>query len=324
MRRIAVPLLCSLLVAACGSGQGTGPSTVAVSSQTSENARPAPPGSLAAAIGATVANDVPRAGDVAVMTGQEFVAGTPQRVSLALFASDGTELAPDEGSIQVAVGPSASKPPEDAAAGVLASIRPPGASQAPGPVSAVVVANVTATTPGIQYIGARYTVDGVSRNAVAAVEFISTPKALGVGERAPSVPTPTLDDVAGDATRISTADPPVPSLLADSIDTLVASKTPFVVAFATPAFCTSRTCGPTVDVMIAAQQALADTGVRFIQVEPFQKLDPTLGYNAAMTAWRLETEPWVYVVGADGVIADRFEGAVGADEISAAARAVAT
>ena len=37
-----------------------------------------------------------------------------------------------------------------------------------------------------------------------------------------------------------------------------------------------------------------------------------------MQEWRLPTEPWVFVVGADGRIAAKFEGAVGVDELVAA------
>jgi hypothetical protein len=37
--------------------------------------------------------------------------------------------------------------------------------------------------------------------------------------------------------------------------------------------------------------------------------------------WGLPSEPWVFVVGADGKIRSKFEGAVGLDELEQAARA---
>ena len=39
-----------------------------------------------------------------------------------------------------------------------------------------------------------------------------------------------------------------------------------------------------------------------------------------MGEWRLPTEPWVFLVGRDGVIEQRFEGSVSVAELSAAVR----
>src|SRR5947207_2155761 len=69
------------------------------------------------------------------------------------------------------------------------------------------------------------------------------------------------------------------------------ARKPFVVTFATPKFCTSRTCGPVVDVVDAVRRRLGHTGVRFIHVEVYRRNDPTSGLNAFMRQWRLPTEP---------------------------------
>ena len=37
-----------------------------------------------------------------------------------------------------------------------------------------------------------------------------------------------------------------------------------------------------------------------------------------MDEWRLPTEPWTFVVGADGRVTKRFEGLVTGDEVAAA------
>ena len=58
--------------------------------------------------------------------------------------------------------------------------------------------------------------------------------------------------------------------------------------------------------------------VNFIHVEVYQDNDPARGANKWMREWRLQSEPWVFLVGADGLIKDRFEGAVSVDELSAA------
>ena len=37
--------------------------------------------------------------------------------------------------------------------------------------------------------------------------------------------------------------------------------------------------------------------------------------------WRLETEPWIFVIGADGLVKAKFEAAVSQEEIETALRA---
>ncbi len=95
---------------------------------------------------------------------------------------------------------------------------------------------------------------------------------------------------------------------------------PFVVTFATPKFCASRTCGPVVDVEEEVQHRLKDENVRFIHVEVYEDNDPAKGYNQWMKEWNLPTEPWTFLVDAHGTIVERFEGTVSVDELETAVR----
>jgi hypothetical protein len=95
---------------------------------------------------------------------------------------------------------------------------------------------------------------------------------------------------------------------------------PFVVTFATPKFCTSRTCGPVVDVVSHVRKSLNDNRVKFIHAEVYNGNDPAKGYNRWMREWNLRTEPWTFLVGADGRIKEKFEGSVSAGELRAAIR----
>ncbi len=150
------------------------------------------------------------------------------------------------------------------------------------------------------------------------------PKAASppVGTRAIASRTPTIASTGGDLRRLTTSTPPDRELLRHSVaDTLAAHK-PFVVAFATPKFCASRACGPTVDIVEAVRRSFARSGVRFIHVEIFEGNDPTRGVNRWVREWRLPTEPWVFVVGGDGRIAAKFEGSVSVRELSRAVRGI--
>lgn len=137
----------------------------------------------------------------------------------------------------------------------------------------------------------------------------------GVGDSAPASETPTLASANGDASRVTTRVPPDETLLRHSVADSLRAKVPFVVTFSTPQFCSSRTCGPTVDVVEEVARRFEDRDVRFIHVEVYERNDPAKGFNRWMREWGLETEPWTFLVAGDGKIVDRFEGAVSVNEL---------
>lgn len=151
---------------------------------------------------------------------------------------------------------------------------------------------------------------------------------LRVGEAAPSVRTPTLDDVGGDVRRISSDKQPDPAFYTTSVDAALASHEPFVLVFATPAFCTSAQCGPTLERVKAVAKRLP--GFLFINVEPYKlevidgRLQPVLSADGqlqpveAVDKFGLLSEPWVFVVDSAGIIRGSFEGVFAEDELEAA------
>jgi hypothetical protein len=159
---------------------------------------------------------------------------------------------------------------------------------------------------------------GARIQGVATLEVKATSPSPEVGERAIASQTPTLESAGGDLAALSTSPKPVPALYRHSIAGSLAAGAPFVVTFGTPEFCTSRTCGPVVDVVDAVRREFAGSGLRFIHVEVYEDNDPTKGYNRWMREWKLTTEPWVFLVGRDGRIAERFEGSVSVRELRAA------
>jgi len=140
-----------------------------------------------------------------------------------------------------------------------------------------------------------------------------------VGEPAPSVGTRTAQEVAT-LSEISTDPDPDPRFYELSLDAAVSSGRPTVVVFSTPGFCVSATCGPMLDnvKLVAADFPR----VNFVHVEIYENLDAAtrqeLNVVEAVEAWRLVSEPWVFVVDSTGSIAARFEGAVDPDELRAA------
>src|SRR6185503_12380424 len=137
-----------------------------------------------------------------------------------------------------------------------------------------------------------------------------------VGANAIPSKTPTLADSTLE--QLSTSNVPDKELYRSSVSAALAAKKPFVLAFATPKYCTSRTCGPVVDVVSAVRRKHEGDGIRFIHVEIYQDNDPTKGENRWVKEWKLPSEPWVFLVGSDGTIKTRFEGTVSVDELDAA------
>jgi hypothetical protein len=143
---------------------------------------------------------------------------------------------------------------------------------------------------------------------------------IPVGSRALRSQTPTLASAHGDVSALTTRTPPDRALLRYSVADSLAAHAPFVVTFATPRFCTSRTCGPVVDVVDYVRRRFERRGIRFIHVEVYRDNNPSLGYNRWMKEWHLLSEPWTFLVRRNGTIAAKFEGSVSPGELTAAVR----
>ena len=171
---------------------------------------------------------------------------------------------------------------------------------------------------------------GVETGEQARMTFsvLDAPTAVAVGQKAPASKTPTVADVGGDVSKISTDPTPDPAFYQTSVADALAAHKPFVLVFATPKFCQTKTCGPTLDKVKAVAAKHPD--VTFINVEPYVleekdgQLQPVLDANQQLQAapatdeWGLLSEPWIFVVDGDGIVRGSFEGVVGQDELERA------
>jgi hypothetical protein len=179
----------------------------------------------------------------------------------------------------------------------------------------IYVATVRLAEPGKYWLLAEPEGGEEKVQALGNVDVTKEDSEPDVGDPAPASDTPTLASVGGDAAKITTRVPPDESLLEHSVADSLRAKVPFVVTFATPKFCASRTCGPVVDVVEETARRFEDSDVRFIHVEVYEDNDPAQGYNRWVREWGLETEPWTFAVGRHGKIVERFEGAVSVREL---------
>jgi hypothetical protein len=156
------------------------------------------------------------------------------------------------------------------------------------------------------------------RLAVTVAEVATTPS---VGSAAPRSRNLIARDVKN-LRQIDTSPRPDPRLHQVRIADAIAQGKPQLIVFATPQFCTTRMCGPVVDIV---RTLLPTYGKRvaFIHQEIWQdfadkKVFPTV------EEWRLFTEPWIFVVDGQGIIRAKFEGLVTARELEIALQQVLT
>jgi len=156
---------------------------------------------------------------------------------------------------------------------------------------------------------------GIATINVIDARDSDTPK---IDDRMPSVATPTTAE-PGDGRFLCTREvdgQPAPCgmhelSLADALD----ARRPVVLVISTPKYCASRVCGPVIEVVEAERLARpAPDQVAWIHVEPF--VDPTVDLPQAvplLTELSLPSEPWIFIVGADRRVVDRFDGPAPAD-----------
>ncbi len=129
--------------------------------------------------------------------------------------------------------------------------------------------------------------------------------APALGEPAPATRGRSLQTEADIGALTSDPDPD-PDLYRLTVDEAVHSGRPTVLVFATPGFCQTRICGPVLEEIKALKADWQDR-VDFVHVEVYQDFEP-LTFADAMEDWGLSTEPWVFVIDAEGRVAARLEG----------------
>jgi hypothetical protein len=257
--------------------------------------------------------------NVLLVSGVSDLAPPSIRYSFLLIRPNGAPVQTQRARIVVARSPDAAPLTETVAK--LEPVGVPGATVDTGDVTHLYVAHFTVPTAG-EYVVAAVPIGAGVRPIQGAAELEVKKETISpaIGAKAVASANPTLETTHGDVGALTTRVPPDRALLHYSVADSLRAHAPFVLVFATPKFCSSRTCGPVVDVVQRVARTFPGSGVRFIHIEVYRDNDPSKGYNRWMHEWRLSTEPWTFLVGRDGRIKAKFEGSVSTGELAAAVR----
>ena len=242
-----------------------------------------------------------------------------QRFGFALFNVDGAQITDAEAAIYVAPGADGKAIGPFPARIEDLRTEPEFIAQttADDDAKAVYVTQLPLDQPGEwRLVAVVKSDDGLVATRLPSVVARQTPDIPEPGERAPRIHTPTLEDVGADVESIDTRVPPSTMHGEDLADVL--GEKPAVLLFATPALCMSRVCGPVVDV---AEQVKAEHGdeVAFIHMEIYEDNVPgPKNLRPQVEAYGLPTEPWLFVIDAEGRVSTRIEGAFSAAELERA------
>jgi len=126
------------------------------------------------------------------------------------------------------------------------------------------------------------------------------------------VPREAIDSRASGGNEV-----PDPELHSTTIKAAIEQKAPVLVVFSTPTYCISRFCGPITD-MVADLAKKYPERAKFVHVEIWRDKQAN-AINSAAAQWLLRdedlTEPWVFLIGADGKIVGRWDNVATAGEI---------
>ena len=158
---------------------------------------------------------------------------------------------------------------------------------------------------------------GSEAPAIARLSVVvqQAPPTLSVGSPAPRSRNLIAADVK-DLRQIDTSARPDVRLHQVRIADAITMGKPQLIVFATPQFCTSRMCGPIVDI-VRTLLPVYEKQVAFTHQEIWQDFAEKKVFPTVME-WRLQSEPWIFVVDGQGVIRAKFEGLVTARELETA------
>lgn len=267
----------------------------------------------------------------------DLAVGSRQHFELGIFSSDGQGVKLlSFGQVSFAFsfmgdGSGAPQPGPQATGTYVAAFGTPPSGPAPAftdpnDARGVYEAVVEFDQAGTWQVDAAVELPGEGARTLSANFIVSEQHSLPApGDRARATQNLTIDSkgvppAAIDSRALDGAPVPDPELHRTTIADALGQKQPILVLFSTPAFCVSLMCGPETDGLADLAARYADRAV-FIHVEIWRNHQKSV-VNKAAHDWVCcnetgdLTEPWLFLIGPDGVIKDRWGPLFDPDEVA--------
>ena len=161
--------------------------------------------------------------------------------------------------------------------------------------------------------------DGPLETSRFSVTVLDAPQTPALGMPAPRSRNLVASDVT-DLRQIDTSKAPDPRLHQVRIADAIAQGRPQLIVFATPQFCTTRMCGPMLDIVRTLLPVYGKRMV-FTHQEIWEDFAIQRAF-ATVAEWGLRSEPWIFVVDSEGIVRGKFEGLVTVRELETAVQQV--
>ena len=165
--------------------------------------------------------------------------------------------------------------------------------------------------------------DGSNLIAGSRVEVAQTAATPAIGAPAPRSENKTAA-AASNLAQITSDTSPDADLYRKTVADALDESRPLLIVFATPAYCRTATCGPQLNAVKSLKNRHAER-MDFIHAEIYDNPEEIRqnGLSAARTAdivseWNLPSEPWTFLIDANGAIAAKYEGFADEAELDAA------
>jgi hypothetical protein len=278
----------------------------------------------------------------AIFANYEAVTGTPNRIELGLVRADNTSLS--YGTVQfrfsfigTQANPTAAQPGPTATAKFLLVPGMQASDQSQPSFTQPTVARGVYEAEGMTFDRAGFwsvtvtakLADGTSQSATANFAVTDKPAYPAPGQKAPRTQNYTLSSKDVPASAVDSraltggmSAVPDPELHRTTIADAIAAHHPVFALFSTPVYCISKFCGPVTDAFAQLAKRYSDRA-DFVHVEIYKSYtDKKKVINQAAADWVYRngdlTEPWLFYVGSDGVIKDRWQNLVDLPEVEQA------
>ena len=287
---------------------------------------------------------------VAQVASYELIAGQPNRF-LAALAGNGTGTIVSYGKVTLDFFYLGTKdkpvdPPQPKQQGVEAAFSPVAGQKldltTPGPkeakpsegIGVYQATDVTFDAAGFWGVRVKATIGGKGISANASFPVVAAAEVPAPGQQAPRTDNPVAGAPGIDPEAIESRaqkGSPIPdtALHTTSVKQALDAKKPTVVVVSTPVYCVSQFCGPITDsVQKLAEDPAYKDKVAFVHLEVWknfekQEVNPFAKEWITPKAGGDTKEPWVFLVGGDGVVTKRFDNVVSDADLEAAVKELA-